>query len=196
MVLHCPLCRSFAATTYKGVLRHLGTVHAHEARFHVQCDFPGCPRTYTNYHSYKTHLYRKHREFLLGHTPPNTESDDSIIEVDTGADNSGDSCSVQQVTLPAISRTNVSKREAALFTLKAKHVHKISQMSLDGVLCDFTTMLELTVRHLEGEVTAILGTNSTDCQTMQQVRTLQFSNRKGPVLWFDNSVFSESFLQR
>ena len=47
MVLHCPLCRSFAATTYKGVLHHLGTVHAHEARFHVQCDFLGCPRTYT-----------------------------------------------------------------------------------------------------------------------------------------------------
>lgn len=33
-------------------------------------------------------------------------------------------------------------------------------------------MLESTVRHLEGEVMAILGTNDMDCQTMQQVHTV------------------------
>lgn len=72
------------------------------------------------------------------------------MEVDTGTDNLGDSCSVEQTNYPAISATNEKKRKAALLTLKAKHIHKISQMSLDGVLSDFTTMLESTVHHLEG----------------------------------------------
>ena len=144
MVLKCP---PPAATTYKGVLRHLGTVHAHEASFHVQGDFPGCPQMYMKYHFYKTHLYRKHCEFLLGYTSPNTESDDSIMEVDTEADNSGDS-SVQQVSFPAISPTNKRKGKAALFI-------RPNISTLDGVLRNFTTTLESTVHHLEGKVMAI-----------------------------------------
>ena len=60
----CPLCHFFAARALKGVLRHIGAVHAHEANFQVICGVQGCPRSYSNYHSYKKHMYQKHREVL------------------------------------------------------------------------------------------------------------------------------------
>ena len=60
----CPLCHFFAARALKGVLRHIGAVHAHEANFQVICGVQGCPRSYSNYHSYKKYMYQKHRDVL------------------------------------------------------------------------------------------------------------------------------------
>ena len=60
----CPLCSFFAAPGPKGVLRHIGSIHAHEHSFHITCGVQGCPRSYSNYHSYKKHMYKKHRDVL------------------------------------------------------------------------------------------------------------------------------------
>ena len=57
----CPLCDLFAATTLKGVIRHLGAVHSHES---ITCGLEGCPRSYANFHSYKKHMYKNHRDIL------------------------------------------------------------------------------------------------------------------------------------
>ncbi len=48
----------------KGVLRHLALIHSHEADFRVICGINGCSRNYSNYHSYKKHMYQRHREVL------------------------------------------------------------------------------------------------------------------------------------
>lgn len=42
----------------------MGTVHAHDPTFSVRCSVGDCPRVYSNYHSYKKHIYKKHREVL------------------------------------------------------------------------------------------------------------------------------------
>ena len=90
----CSICSFFASTTYKGVLRHLGTVNAHNAGFHVVCASPDCLQPYKNFHSYKTHLYRKHREMLV----------DSVQfadgENDPRVDGYGDADSPQQSSSP------------------------------------------------------------------------------------------------
>ena len=169
MVFKCSLCSSFASTTYKGVLRHLGTVHAHDAGFHVMCASPDCPQTYNNFHSYKMHLYRKHREILLDSVQHADGEDDDDPAGDTSRDVGSPHLSNNAIA-PAV--INTRKREAALFTLKAKHIHKISQRSLNGVLCDFTTMLQSTVDHLEAEVVAVIRTGSVNHQMMQQVHTI------------------------
>ena len=54
---NCPLSNWFAAPTLKGVVRHVGKLHAHEAGFRVCCGVSGCPRTYTKFHSYRKHMY-------------------------------------------------------------------------------------------------------------------------------------------
>ena len=137
MVLKCP---PPATTTYKGVLRYLGTVHAHEASFHVQGDFPGRPQMYMKYHS---HLYRKHCGFLPS---PNTESDDSIMEVNTKAE------------IVVLFNRWVSLQSALLIRGRGRQhclFLRPNISTLDGVLRNFTTMLESTVHNLEGKVMAI-----------------------------------------
>jgi len=63
------LCNS-AARNLKGVVCHIGSVHAHGANFHVTCGLQGCPRTYTNFHSYKKHMYSRHRDTLEVESSP------------------------------------------------------------------------------------------------------------------------------
>ena len=156
MVSKCTLCGWFAAKSLKGVLRHMGTVHAHEAGFYVRCDVHGCPRTYQNFHSYKKHLYTKHREVL------DISSSELDIEEDGARSSGGNSTPSPCPSEPEpdddrCTSRKKQMREAALFVLKAKHVHKVAQSSLNGVMCDITTMLESTVHRLEKGVMAALG---------------------------------------
>ena len=71
----CPLCHFFASKNLKGVVRHIGAVHSHEASFHITCGIVGCPRTYGNFHSYKKHMFQKHREIMEVSTTSITTSE-------------------------------------------------------------------------------------------------------------------------
>ena len=62
--LQCSLCSSFASPTFQGVLRHIGTEHAFDSNFHLQCGLDGCPRTFHKYSSWRSHLYRKHHKHM------------------------------------------------------------------------------------------------------------------------------------
>ena len=57
----CSMC---TAANMSVILRHIGTVHSHQAGFRVVCGIRDCPRTYDNYHSFRKHLRRKHIETL------------------------------------------------------------------------------------------------------------------------------------
>ena len=109
MVFKCLLCSSFTSTTYKGVLRHLGSVHTHDAGFHVVCVCADCPRRCNKFHSYKTHLYRKHREMLVDSVKPADAEDDPELE-DFDSPQQGDDCITPAAY--AVKR----KREGALFS--------------------------------------------------------------------------------
>ena len=52
--------------------------------------------------------------------------------------------------------TPLSLREAALFLMKAKEIHKISQSSLQGLIGDITTIVQLTSQYLKKSVEAVL----------------------------------------
>ena len=60
----CSLCSSFAAPTFEGVLRHIGAEHIFDSNFHLQCGLDGCPRTFHNYSSWRSHIYRNHRKHM------------------------------------------------------------------------------------------------------------------------------------
>lgn len=148
MVERCPLCSSFAAKSLKGVIRHLGLVHAHEAGFYVRCNVQDCPRTYDKFVSYKKHMYSKHRSILqvqpVSSTRPPDESDE------------GEGYNSDMDTTTSNDVHRFTRREAALFVLKAKHVHKVAQSSLGELLCDFTTILERSVRDVHCKVSEIV----------------------------------------
>ena len=170
VVLKCPLCSWFAAKTLKGVLRHMGTVHAFDSSFFVRCAADDCPRTYRNYHSYKKHLYKKHREMLDG---PCSLTDDFLptTSEEVVPDLSVSETEASECTLPSFSTNKIDrKKEAALFVLKSKHIHKVSQGSLSGLLDDFSSMLESRVHSLETQILEVLG--DADLTIKQQISKL------------------------
>lgn len=146
MVSKCPLCSWFAAKCFKGVLRHMGTCHAHDPSFYVVCNFDGCPQIYSNFLSYKKHVYMKHRELLGLSSLSQGSNTSNELDFDDYSGSDSECEDVQSV----YSR---KKRAAALFVLKSKHVYKVSQTSLDGLMNDFTSMITSTVHYLEKELT-------------------------------------------
>lgn len=151
----CQLCSSFAAKSLKALIRHLGLVHAHQAGFYVRCEIQDCPRTYNKFLSYKKHMYSKHRD-VLG----SLRNDSSVLDMQSSSSVGQDSDEQdgQTDTLSPPCDVNVfTRREAALFVMKAKHVHHIAQSSLCEVMCDFTSLLERSVNKLHSSVCNLLG---------------------------------------
>ena len=133
---NCPLCESFAAPNIKGVVRHIGLVHAHEASFRITCGVDGCTRTYRKFFSYKKHMYVKHRDVLNivnRERSPLVENSDSMGS--PGAFLEGE-CEDQG------SYVTQHRRSTALFILKAREVHKIPQSSLDYLLGDISNFMD------------------------------------------------------
>lgn len=62
-VKHCPRC-PFFSFHFTRVVNHIGLVHSAEPNFRVFCGIGGCASSYTNFHSYRSHLYRQHRDVL------------------------------------------------------------------------------------------------------------------------------------
>lgn len=56
----------------------------------------------------------------------------------------------------------ISKKAAALFILKAKHVHKVAQSRLNGMMGDISNLLESKVYDLESKVMAVLNFHDAD----------------------------------
>ena len=156
-VWNCSLCDWFAATTLKAVVRHIGAVHAHEAGFRVCCGIGGCPRTYTNFASYRRHLYRNHRDVLDITAAPSASAGDSSGEAsfddfsreDESRANSPDyfSCCFP-----------LTLKHVWLFLLKSKEIYKVAESHLGSLVEDVSHMIELTVNHLEQRVCQQLNT--------------------------------------
>lgn len=69
----CPCCDYFALKLTL-VVAYLGAVHSAEPNFRVNCGVGDCSEVYTKVTSYRTHLYRLHRDALF---PANVRDDAS-----------------------------------------------------------------------------------------------------------------------
>ena len=63
----CPLCSKFARDQFAPVLRHIKDVHSFDPSFHIVCGLDGCPASYTNYESFRSHVYLNHKHILNLH---------------------------------------------------------------------------------------------------------------------------------
>jgi hypothetical protein len=124
----CSICYHFAASDMTAVLRHIGSIHAHQAGFRVVCGIGGCPRSYRNYGSFRKHLYRKHSE------PPDTPaSTDANFTPDVSS----------EFPNPVVfDRNDELKRSLIMFILKNKEVHNFSQFALNDLLSDISLILQ------------------------------------------------------
>ena len=166
MVVVCWICYRFAAPSLKGIVKHMGNVHSFDPNFRVCCGIDSCSRTYTNFHSFKKHLYRKHR-FELDCSEVNVSSssaqknnvhlynNEDVCTTNGDAEDGTNSSSSAPSTF--ITMNDSLKRSTALFTLKAKEVHKVSQKALDGLMEDFTLLIREVTDSLETDVRQSIG---------------------------------------
>ena len=64
MVYRCNLCVQYTSETLRALISHLGRVHQNDRSFHVLCGIDGCPRTYKNFYTLRSHFAQKHSAIL------------------------------------------------------------------------------------------------------------------------------------
>lgn len=133
------------------MLRHIGSIHAYEHGFHITCGVQGCPRSYSNHHSYKKHMYKKHRDVL---EVDSDKGDEPLQPMDT---NSLELYGSSTDAAPQSIQSHLDeKRSSALFLMKAATVCKLSKSALDQLVGDFSLFLNEKVQSLEKEVRVVL----------------------------------------
>ena len=170
-----------------GVVRHMAVAHHHDPRFHVCCCIKGCSRTNSNFYSFKKHLYRKHREDLdmigpsaaVTSLPQNPRSPLHDTE-----QMYAEPTSLCETAVPTSVQQSRHKKQMTLFLLKIKEVRKVSQTAIDGLLCDFTFIIEQIISQLQNDVSTCLQENG-----------LNFTNINGLLELFSDPLKLYPFTQ-
>ena len=125
MVYHCNLSVHYTSETLCGLISHLGRVHQNDCSFHALCCIDGCPRTYKNFYTLRSHFVQKHSATLererQNHQPQQAERPadhhvDDRANNDEGDGNDDFECEVEQC-----------RRSNVLGLLKIKDEAKVPQ---------------------------------------------------------------------
>ena len=164
------LCPDFVAPTPHLLLKHIGRVHASAPRFILRCIFGGCETTYTNFHSYKRHIRKKHFRELINHAESDQDSDCELDEFNEESESQihaseeYDLESIQTLddhdidTTPEelISMEESNDREAALWILKLKEGRRLTQSTTEEILSDVTELCSSIILHLKNDLHHVL----------------------------------------
>ena len=136
----CTICDKFAGRSFAVVLRHIGSNHRYDPGLRIRCGIKSCPETYTNFESFRSHVYCKNRDEL--HLDPRETShpENTSEEFLTNSDHPlGDEICEQSSIVDQVGRLQSS---AAKFLLKAKEEYKLSQASVDRIVSSMRGLWE------------------------------------------------------
>lgn len=126
----CQICRKVSRKCYLGILQHIREVHSFEPDFHILCGLDGCPATYNVYESFRSHVYKKHRELLTS----NNSCNQGVAAEDTAASDSGGQDTVEASGDNDIDDDSYDEvlvdniRVAAMFILRTTEIQRTSQV--------------------------------------------------------------------
>ena len=112
----------------------MGT-HRFDAGLSIRCGINSCTEQYKNFESFRSHVYRKHREVLVSDSAPIDLVSSSLDQVDSETD-----CDSGKEDVEIKHRTQFNddpKRLATLFLLKTCEEHKVMRTALNGIVQDF-----------------------------------------------------------
>ena len=136
-MLVCYIYNQFGGCSFRSVLRHIGEVHKHDPYFFIRCGIVHCPQTYKNYDSFRSHVYRKHRDALCLTT---TQENRNVVSANEFVDDPYFEETNRQPSL------DFSMQErAAKFVLKAREEYRIPQTKVNKLLKDVAEMVTLGV---------------------------------------------------
>jgi len=62
----CPICGTVDAPSIQKLLQHIGLKHRYDPRFSITCGLSGCPKTYLNFFTFRSHVYKSHKGLVFG----------------------------------------------------------------------------------------------------------------------------------
>ena len=142
----CSICNFFASLDYASVIRHIGSVHSWEPRFRITCGIEGCMRTYTSYRRYREHIINKHSELLIDDS---MDTEDPLLRDSEHIHVHSD----EEMTLHPLDDSTIDHDvptdcerpklyNKALFLLKLKEEQRLSQVAINSLIGDISTLLE------------------------------------------------------
>lgn len=149
----CTICNLFAGQSFSAVLRHMG-VHRFDPGLSIRCGINSCTEQYTNFESFRSHIYRKHREVLVSAPVTDSALAETVVSgrlEQGGSETDDDGLEVEQRTC-----NDDPKRSAALFLLKAREERRITQTALNGIVQDFQGLWRDAMERLQVRQTIFL----------------------------------------
>ena len=144
----CTICDQFRGTSFAAVLRHIGTSHRYDPGLSIRCGIDLCPETYTKFESFRSHVYRKHRDVLHLSAKDNSdhqpETDDPEFSIPHN-DPVGSGVSAQP---SATDRQPNLQLSAAKFLIKTKEECKLTQVSIDKLVTSIRGLWDQAMQDL------------------------------------------------
>ena len=146
----CEMCSGnrvpFVALNMALIVNHYGRYHRHDPDFYVTCKVGGCTASYRKFEGYKSHLRRFHKNIDL--IPINEEGD-----VANNGSEEGDQCHMIDDHDEANGCHHVDlKRQNALFLLKTKEMHQLTQTATDSLVSGTTCIVKNSIEQLKNGV--------------------------------------------
>lgn len=188
----CWLCNKFSYSTLKGVLRHMASVHAYGPNFHIVCGIEGCCANYTNYFSFKKHVYRKHRVFLDTAIPnPSgnvSETVSSLSESDGQFKTTTDSQHPPNSILD-------EKKCVAQFVMKSRAVYKTTEVHLTSIMNDFSVLLDRKLAYVKDKVMSTILEHCLPTSGCAEVeRIFESPSLRQPFAGFETRHLQDKFM--
>ena len=141
---HCPLCRDFCTRQVSGLIKHIGLVHASTTGpFHIVCGLGGCQRLFSNFRTYRNHLYSIHTDSdALDLQQPAPLPITSLVCGDGGGggdDREDTTCT----TAHNRGSSDLLQEAAARFILKTKESHRLTQTTMICIIEDITSFNQI-----------------------------------------------------
>ena len=139
--------------------QHIRLFHAHQPDFKVTCGISGCQRTYTNFGTFRNHVYDVHSDSITEVDSVNATSVDCDEDHTSNDDEYASDDDVGSAVLngcdhlvePYCSQ-DMLKRSAAMALLGLKEKFKLTQASLQGVIQSMTALTQQNMSTLKSEV--------------------------------------------
>ena len=138
-----------------------GEIHSCDPKFNVLCGIEGCIRTYKNYASFRKHI-KTH----------------NIIEQERDQDNetADEQCSVAQLDSSEsdlVQNDNENSNhndifQHALFILKLKELHKVTQVAISDIISDVSLIIECQTTKIRKKALAAMDSEASDHESFKK----------------------------
>lgn len=171
--LVCPLCprerTSALQLNLRDYLKHVQLFHSHQPGFRITCGIGGCARTFQNFLTFRCHISAHHRD----DADPTNQIDDSPDGGDPedpeGGDPEDPDDEISEENSEQADLNNpipLLQTSSALFLMKIKEEHKLTQTALQGVVEGVTGITQARLSILQTEVHKVLSASGISASSI------------------------------